>query len=243
MEHPRNILIVGASGGIGSALSATAQTRFPAASLVAWSRSKPASLPDSVAWSSVDVLDEAAIAAGASTLSDLDLIIVATGVLQRESPGVRQIKPEKTWRTVDAAVMAEVFAVNTIAPALIAKHVLPKFARERRAVFAALSARVGSISDNRLGGWYSYRASKAALNQIIRTLSIELAVRYPHAICVALHPGTVATGLSKPFQSNVAQEKLFTPDVSAGHLLDVVASLTPADTGLVFDWSGKVVQP
>lgn len=218
-----------------------ARTRYPVASIAAWSRSRPAALPGSVAWSAVDVLDEASIAAAAERLSNLDLVIVATGVLQRDIDGGVQIKPEKTWRSLDAAVMAEVFAINTIAPAIIAKHVLPKLVRDRRAVFAALSARVGSISDNRLGGWYSYRASKAALNQIIRTLSIELAVRAPQAICVGLHPGIVDTQLSKPFQSNVAQEKLFTPDVAANDLLDVITGLTPADTGRVVDWSGARV--
>lgn len=240
-DHARNILIVGATGGIGGALVRSAGERFPSASLAAWSRSRPAALPIGVAWSAVDILDEASVVAALEPLVELDLVIVATGVLQRDIPGTVQIKPEKTWRSLDATVMAEVFALNTIAPAIVAKHVLPKLARDRRAVFAVLSARVGSISDNRLGGWTSYRASKAALNQIIRTLSIELAAKYPHAICVGLHPGTVDTSLSKPFQSRVATEKLFSPETSASHLLDVVAGLTPDDTGRVFDWSGAVV--
>lgn len=148
------------------------------------------------------------------------------------------MQPEKTWRAIDPELMAESFAVNTIGPALVAKHVLPLFPRDRRAVFAAMSARVGSIGDNRLGGWYSYRASKAALNQIIRTLSIELAAKRPHAICVGLHPGTVATDLSHPFQGNVPAGNLARPDEAAAQLLDVISGLTPGDTGNVFDAKG-----
>ncbi len=139
--------------------------------------------------------------------------------------------------------MRRSFEINTIGPALIAKHVLPLLPRDRRAVFAVLSARVGSISDNRLGGWYSYRASKAALNQIIRCLAIELAPKRPQAICVGLHPGTVDTALSKPFQGNVADTRLFTTDQSAAHLLNVIAALTPAQSGRVFDWAGQEIAP
>jgi len=149
--------------------------------------------------------------------------------------------PEKTWRAIDPEMMAESFIVNTIGPALVAKHVLPLFPRDRRAVFAALSARVGSIGDNRLGGWYSYRASKAALNQIIRTLSIELAAKHPLAICVGLHPGTVATRLSQPFRGNVPAGRLTAPDEAAAKLLDVISGLSPGDTGTVFDTQGMRV--
>ncbi len=137
--------------------------------------------------------------------------------------------------------MIRAFEINTIGPALIAKHVLPWLPRDRRAVFAALSARVGSIGDNRLGGWYSYRASKAALNQIIRTLSIELAAKHPLAICVGLHPGTVDTALSKPFQTGVPESKLTGPAIAAAHLLYVISRLTPQDSGKVFDWRGEAV--
>ena len=113
----------------------------------------------------------------------------------------------------------------------MAKHFLPLFPRSGRAIFAALSARVGSISDNRIGGWYGYRASKAALNMILRNLAIELARKRGEAICVGLHPGTVDTGLSKPFQGSTPAEKLFTPDYSASRLLSVLDGLSPADTG------------
>ena len=115
--------------------------------------------------------------------------------------------------------------------------------RNRAATLAFLSARVGSISDNRLGGWYGYRASKAALNQFVRTLAIELARTRPATICVALHPGTVDTALSGPFQRNVAPGKLFSPAQSAGYLLDVLVALTPADSGALIDWAGERIAP
>ena len=135
--------------------------------------------------------------------------------------------------------MATAFRLNTTGPALVAKHFLPLLARDRKAAFAALSARVGSIEDNGLGGWYAYRASKAALNMAIKTLSIELARRYPLALCVGLHPGTVDTALSKPFQAGVPQERLFSPAQSARHLLSVLDELTAEDSGKLFAWDGR----
>ena len=137
------------------------------------------------------------------------------------------------------AAMETAFRRNATGPALVAKHFLPLLARDRKAAFAALSARVGSIEDNRLGGWYAYRASKAALNMLIRTLSIELARSHRHALCVGLHPGTVDTALSKPFQSGVPPEKLFPPAQSARHLLAVLDRLTAEDSGSVYAWDGR----
>lgn len=167
----------------------------------------------------------------------LKLILVAIGTLHRDDG----TGPEKSWRDLSSDNMAEIFAANAIAPSLVAKHFLPLLPRNERGVFAALSARVGSISDNRLGGWYSYRASKAALNQIIKTAAIELARTKPKAICIGLHPGTVDTDLSKPFQANVAEGKLFTPQTSAAHLLNVIANATPAHSGSLLAWDGTTV--
>ena len=202
-----------------------------------WTRSrKPGgSSDDRIIESFVDITDEATIVNAAATLERVDLVIVATGFLHADDGS----KPEKSWKDFSSEKFTENFLINTIGPALVAKHVLPIFPRKERAVFAALSARVGSISDNRLGGWYSYRGAKAALNQIIKTLSIELARSRPQVVCVGLHPGTVDTGLSRPFQGNVAPEKLFTPTVAADHLLGVINGLTPADTGGVFAWDGQ----
>jgi NAD(P)-dependent dehydrogenase (short-subunit alcohol dehydrogenase family) len=153
----------------------------------------------------------------------------------------RSIMPEKSFRAIDGAAMTQVLAVNTIGPALIAKHFLPLLPRARRAVFAALSARVGSIGDNRQGGWHAYRASKAALNMLIANFGIELARTHADAVVAALHPGTVDTGLSLPFQRGVAPDRLFTGAVSAAHLLAVIDRLTPADSGGLFAWDGTRV--
>ncbi len=168
----------------------------------------------------------------------LDLVIVATGVLQPDGR-----PPEKSWRDLDPASLARIFALNASGPALVAKHFLPLLPREGRAVFAALSARVGSIGDNRLGGWYGYRASKAALNMLLRTLAIELARKRPDAVCVGLHPGTVDTALSRPFQRNVPTDKLFTPADSARSLLRVLDKLDPEDSGGCFAWDGQRIAP
>jgi NAD(P)-dependent dehydrogenase (short-subunit alcohol dehydrogenase family) len=139
--------------------------------------------------------------------------------------------------------MARLFRVNTIGPALVMKHFSPLLARDRPAVIASLSARVGSIGDNKAGGWYSYRASKAALNQLIRTASIELAARRPHVICVGLHPGTVRSAMSEPFLQRYTKNEIFEPEIAANALLSVLGGLTPAQTGKVFAWDGQEIQP
>jgi NAD(P)-dependent dehydrogenase (short-subunit alcohol dehydrogenase family) len=187
----------------------------------------------------VDLIDEASIVTGLSAIERIDLAIVATGVLQ--APG--GLQPEKSWRLLDKAAMLESFAVNAVGPALLAKHVLPLRPLEGKALFAALSARVGSISDNHLGGWYGHRASKAGLSQLIKTMSIELARSRPHEICVALHPGTVDGALSRPVQAGVAASKLFTPTMAAERLLAVIDTLVPTHTGQLLAWDGSVIAP
>jgi NAD(P)-dependent dehydrogenase (short-subunit alcohol dehydrogenase family) len=229
-------LVVGGSGGLGAAFASLLAADPQFSHVTSWSRSAPPVAGQKASANRIDLRDEATIAAAAQDLGTVDLVLIATGLLHDND-----MKPEKTWRSLNPAQMIRAFEINTIGPALIAKHVLPLLPRDRRAVFAALSARVGSIGDNRLGGWYSYRASKAALNQIIRTLSIELAAKHPLAICVGLHPGTVDTALSKPFQTGVPESKLTGPAVAATHLLDVISRLTPQDSGKVFDWRGESV--
>ena len=161
-------------------------------------------------------------------------MIDATGFLHVDHQG-----PEKSWRQLDAVNLARSFALNAIGPALIMKHVLPRLPRSGKAVFATLSARVRSIGDNRLGGWYSYRASKAALNQLVRTAAVELARRSPDALCIALHPGTVATALSAPFA--VPGLEVHSPAAAARHLLAVVDQLASDANGGFFDWRGQRV--
>jgi NAD(P)-dependent dehydrogenase (short-subunit alcohol dehydrogenase family) len=186
-----------------------------------------------------DLTDEASIAAAAEAMRDdpPEWVIVATGVLTLAGGA----GPERTYRRLDPATMAEVFALNTIGPALIAKHMLGIMPRGRPFTFAALSARVGSISDNRLGGWHSYRASKAALNMLLRNFAIEMARTHPDSVIVGLHPGTVDSALSAPFQTGLAEGQLTAPGDAAENLLGVLAGLTPAQSGRVFDFRGDEI--
>ena len=227
--------VFGSSGGIGNAIVDNLADRRGVRTIHAYSRSSRPTDNDRILSKEIDVHSEASLAAAAGAIdAPLDLVIVAVGTLHSDT-----YAPERRISEITADAMIDVFRVNTVAPALIAKHFLPLLDRERRTVFAALSARVGSISDNRLGGWTSYRASKAALNMVLRTLSIEHGRRRRNSIIAGLHPGTVDTGLSKPFSANVPEGKLFTPSRSAGHLLDVVDGLEPDDSGGIFAWDGQ----
>jgi NAD(P)-dependent dehydrogenase (short-subunit alcohol dehydrogenase family) len=217
-------VIIGASGGIGAAIADLLQTDQQVARITRLSRA-----------TGFDLTDPASIAAAAAALpAPPELVICATGVLHAEG-----LAPERDIRHLDAAAFARAFAVNATGPALVAQAFLPLLPRGRKTLFAALSARVGSISDNRLGGWHAYRASKAALNQILRTIAIEQARKNPDSIVLGLHPGTVDTGLSKPFQRNV--KTLFSPAESAAHLLRVIDGATPAVSGQLFDWQGEAI--
>lgn len=232
--------VFGASGAIGEAIVAHLEQDPTYARIYAGARQPLGAIGSRTTPFIFDLRDETTIANAAARIgadAPLDLVVVATGVLHRGDA----LKPEKTWRDYSESNFTEAFAINAIGPALIAKHFLPLLARNRHAAFACLSARVGSIGDNRLGGWVSYRASKAALNQIMRTSAIELARRNPHALCVALHPGTVASALSAPFASNASGHRLFDPPTAARQLLSVLAGLTPADSGGFFAWDGASV--
>ena len=225
----RRAAVIGASGGIGAAIADKLEAG--GTTVLRYARSGDSAR--------IDIEDESSIAAAADRAGEggsVDLVFVATGFLHEEGSG-----PEKDWRHLDAENLARNFAINVTGPALVAKHFLPLLPDDRRGGFAALSARVGSISDNRLGGWYAYRASKAALNMMVRSLSIELARKKPEAFCVGLHPGTVDTRLSEPFQRNVPQGKLFTADYSAGMLLDVLGSLSPSDSGKCIAYDGEEI--
>lgn len=231
--------VFGASGGIGRAITQRLADD-PRCGRV-WAGARQAlEAGGKVAPFTFGLEEEASIAAAAEKIAgqgDVNLVFVATGILHAAEFG-----PERSWRELDPDVMAKVMALNTIGPALIAKRMLEHLPREQPAIFAALSARVGSIGDNRLGGWHSYRASKAALNMLIRNFAIELGRKRKQAICVALHPGTVDTGLSQPFQRNVPENKLFSPDQSAEKLLGVLSGLTPDDTGCSFAWDGQRIE-
>jgi NAD(P)-dependent dehydrogenase (short-subunit alcohol dehydrogenase family) len=222
-------LVFGATGGIGSALTAQLSAARCFSDVLGYSRSSPVALdltlPQSIEAVAADVSHRA---------SDLRLIIDATGVLEGEG-----CVAEKTLNQLDASAMARSFAVNTIGPALLMKHFLPLLPRAGRSIFATLSARVGSIGDNRLGGWYSYRASKAALNQMVRTAAIEIGRSRPAAICVAMHPGTVATRLSQRFAKSGLDVQ--SAQTSAMRILTVLDSLPANASGGFFDQQGRPI--
>ncbi len=233
----KNAAVFGASGGIGSAL-VDALLAAGCERIYAGSRTPIAPIAGLRPFA-FDLRDEQSIADAAEVMREEppDLVIVAAGVLTLENG----IGPERTIKRVDPDAMAMTFMLNTIGPALIAKHVLPILPRNRRNVFAALSARVGSISDNQLGGWHSYRASKAALNMLIKNMALEMSRTHPQMIVAGLHPGTVDTELSKPFQSRLAVGQLTNRKEAAMHLLQVIDTLEPLHSGKIFDWKGEEI--
>ncbi|MEM6847681.1 MAG: SDR family NAD(P)-dependent oxidoreductase [Pseudomonadota bacterium] len=217
-----NALVVGSSGGIGSALAAELQRRGVA--VTGLSRSEHG----------LDVTDEATVARLLGNLAGaFDCVFVASGALK-----VGGDEPEKTIKALDPAAMARQFAVNAIGPATVLKHAIPLLPRNTPAHVAVLTARVGSIGDNGLGGWYSYRAAKAAANQIVHTAAVELGRTHKQAVCVAMHPGTVATSFTRDY---LGRHPAVAPEEAAGNLLDVLSSLDPSHSGRFFDYAGKPV--
>jgi NAD(P)-dependent dehydrogenase (short-subunit alcohol dehydrogenase family) len=231
IEKPNGMaVIIGAGGGLGAALLADLQQGGAYGKVLGAGRSAGVQL---------DYLDESSIAraaqqvarAGAEAGCDLRLLIVASGFLHGEAG-----QPERTWAHFDAAYLQHVFAINTIGPALVMKHFLPLMPKSGRCVAGFVSAKVGSIGDNALGGWYGYRASKAALNQLVKTASIELTRRNKESVCVALHPGTVDTALSQPFAKTGL--KVRPPEEAAGDLLRVLGDVMAGDSGSLIDYRG-----
>ncbi len=214
-------LIIGASGGIGGALAQACRARGDEVSTL--SRSGDG----------FDVTDETSVEVGLESLSGFDLVIVATGALEIDGA-----QPEKTIRAVNQKAMMNQFALNAVGPALVLRHGARLLAKDRQAVIAVLSARVGSIGDNGMGGWISYRSAKAAVNQIVHTAAIELSRSHRKSICVALHPGTVQTPFTEKY---LARHPAVPPQEAAQNLLSVIEGLGPEQTGQFFDWAGKVV--
>lgn len=237
----KNIVVIGATGAIGEAFTQYFADQADTATVFALSRSGTAFDHDKIKPVAIDITREASVAQAASTLGEqpLHAIVMATGILHEG----RSLRPEKSLADLDADALQEVLAINTVGPALVMKHFLPLLARNERTVFAALSARVGSIGDNRLGGWYAYRASKAALNMLIKTASLEMKRRNRDAIVVGLHPGTVDSGLSRPFQARVPAGKLFSPQTAVAHMASVLDNLTVSDSGKCLAWDGQEVPP
>lgn len=215
-------LIIGASGGIGGAIATSLDAR--GTHVTRLSRSVDG----------FDITDETTVEAGLGALDGpYDLILVATGVLK-----TGEADPEKSLKWVDATALARQYATNAIGPLLVLKHAARLLPRRAPSVFAALSARVGSIGDNRLGGWYGYRAAKAGLNQLIHTASVELARTHPQLACVCLHPGTVETAFTEGYRDT---HPTVPAEEAAGNLLSVIDGLGPEDTGRFFDYAGREI--
>ncbi|MGE8062522.1 SDR family NAD(P)-dependent oxidoreductase [Pseudomonas sp. NPDC089547] len=241
-----DVLICGASQGIGLAVCAALLGRDDVNRV--WAVSRHASHAEGllelalvhgerVQLRDCDARDEMALARLArevgTVCTHLHLVISTLGILHQEGASA-----EKSLAQLDLTGLQASFATNAFAPILLLKHLLPLL-RKQPATFAALSARVGSISDNRLGGWYSYRASKAALNQLLHTASIELKRLNPAATVLALHPGTTDTALSRPFQGNVPEGQLFEPAFAAQCVIDLLGRLGPAESGSFWGWDGE----
>ena len=224
-------VVIGSGGGMGAAMLAQLQGDVSYAQAVGLSRSTEVS---------VNYLDESSIAGAAQSIAglcsaskvQLRLLVVATGFLHG-GPG----QPERSFTNLNSEYLEHVFKINTLGPALVMKHFLPLLPKTGRCVAGFISARVGSISDNALGGWYGYRASKAALNQLVKTAAIELTRRNKDSICVSLHPGTVATSLSEPFAKTGLNVR--PASAAAGELLAVLAGLQAPDTGCLIDYQGQ----
>lgn len=218
----KRALIIGASGGIGSALKSHLEEAGE--EVLGLSRSADG----------LDVTEEESVAGHLGALDgEFDRIMVATGALE-----IAGAAPEKALRQVTGAAMMDQFRLNTLGPALCLKHGLRLLPRDRRAVFAVLSARVGSIGDNRMGGWYAYRTAKAAVNQVVHTAAVEIARTHREAVVVALHPGTVQTAFTEKY---LGRHPAVAPEEAARNLTRVMDMLTPAETGQFFDWAGKAV--
>jgi len=236
----KNVAIIGASGAIGSAFVEHYSNDQSVKNVYAFSRKKQSYGNKKVQSFELDIENQNSIQDAAEKVKEnrLNHIIVATGILHSENFG-----PEKSIKDINHDSMAKVMSINTIGPSLVGRYFIPLLAKDTRSVLAFLSARVGSISDNKLGGWYSYRASKTALNQIIKNFSIELKRTNPNAIVLALQPGTVDSKLSEPFKKNVAKGKLFSSNQSCKFLIEVIKSATISDSGNLLSYDGETISP
>lgn len=236
----KRIMVFGASGGIGSALCQILSEDPEVSHIYAGGRQHNIPRGDKITSFYFDLTEESTIKDAmimARTDGPLDMVLVMTGILEDQTAP----KAEKSIRDLVPVALGHYFATNTIGPMIVAKHACTVLDKERPFIFGALSARVGSIQDNELGGWYGYRASKAALNMMIKTTALEMARRYRHAVFVGLHPGTVKTALSQRYLRNV-QHEIFSPEQSAGYLYEVAKSRLPEHSGKVFAWDGSEIK-
>lgn len=240
---PRRALVAGASGGIGHAFCQQLAAQFPAIELIRLARDTAKLLPLNVPTQDIafDISSDTSITAALQALpakAEIDWVFIATGWLHDNT-----MQPEKTWRSLEADHLLRAYTVNAIGPALLVKHLLATLNPKHPTTIGILSARVGSISDNQLGGWHSYRASKAALNMLIKNFAIELNRLKRPTLVVGLQPGTTDTALSEPFKRNVPPDHLQTPEFTASHLLRVMQCLQAQDSGQLFDFLGIPFAP
>lgn len=230
-----SILVVGASGSIGRALTLALAQRYPDKKIFASYRRQLADFNSAnIVPVQLDVTDESAIQALAPELGELDRVVNATGMLHDEGHS-----PEKSLRQIERDFFLKNIEINTLPTLYLAKHLSKNFKHARPAVFASISAKVASIGDNQLGGWTSYRCAKVALNMALKNISIEWKRTLPNVTVAALHPGTTESALSQPFQKNVPSEKLFSPQTTANYLMAIIEGLKPEDSGKFWSWDGS----
>ena len=236
----KSVAIIGSSGAIGRAFLDAYIADKEISNIYSISRTEVESNDERIIHINIDVTDEVSVKAAASQIGEnrLDKLIVATGILRTELFG-----PEKSIKDIKIENFVKIFSVNAFGPALIGKYFLPLMKKDKKSIAAFLSARVGSISENKLGGWYAYRASKSALNQIIKNFSIEAKRTNPTGIIIGLQPGTVKSKLSEPFQKNVKKGKLLLPKDSVKSLIRVIENVMQNDSGKIFDWKGEEIGP
>jgi NAD(P)-dependent dehydrogenase (short-subunit alcohol dehydrogenase family) len=236
LNNNLNVAVIGSGGALGTEFVRQLALSNKVKSIYAFSSKNTNFADQKISSHLLNIENEAEIenaAKIASKEASIDMVIIAIGMLHNE-----ELKPEKALRDLKAEKFHKIFSINTIAPAIIAKYFLPKLTKDNNSIFAALSARVGSISDNSLGGWYAYRASKAALNMLLKNSAIEIKRTNKKAIILALHPGTVDSNLSKPFQGAVPEGKLFSPQYAVEKLLSVINNASPTDSGSLIDFNG-----
>ena len=236
----KKIVIIGSSGAIGRAFVDLYSKIDTVEDIFSFSKTQTEFGSNKVKSFPIDIEDEVSIKSAAEAIGSqkIDTVIVATGILHNKDFG-----PEKSIKDLDSDNFLKVLKINTVGPAIIGKYFLPLLTKDQKSVFAFLSARVGSISENKLGGWYSYRASKTALNQVIKNFSIEISRTNPNAVILGLQPGTVESNLSEPFKKNVARDKLFTPEYSAEMLANVILDSTQDNSGDLLSWDGETINP
>ena len=236
----KNIAIIGSSGAIGNAFVEHYLKDNAVEKIFSFSRSVNSHTSKKIYSFDIDIESQESIEKAASYLEGcyLDRVIIASGVLHTES-----FQPEKSIKDLNYETLSKVYSVNTIGPALVGKYFLPLLNKENKSVMAFLSARVGSISDNKVGGWYSYRSSKSALNQIVKNFSIEMKRSNPNAVILALQPGTVESKFSEPFKKHISKDKLFSPDFSVDMMSKVIESANSSSSGNLIAWDGEVISP